>query len=53
VATHEHCESTMSVETCGHYHGLPVRDAFDAFHRLYEVWLTDERPDCRSLTCLD
>ena len=52
VATHEHCESTMGVRVCGHYFGEPVTDAFDAFRRLYKVWLTDEKPDCRALRCL-
>jgi hypothetical protein len=52
VATHEHCESTMGVEVCRHYNGQPVADAFDGFRRLYETWLTDEKPDCRVLTCL-
>jgi len=52
VATHEHCESTIGVAACGHYYGLPVADAFDAFRRLYALWLTDEAPDCLALTCL-
>jgi hypothetical protein len=52
VATHEHCEATIGVEVCGHYHGLPVADAFDGFRRLYHTWLTDQRPDCLALVCL-
>lgn len=52
VATHEHCEATMGVEVCGHYSGQPVSDAFDAFRRLYDTWLTDRRPDCLALNCL-
>ncbi len=52
VATHEHCESTMGVEVCAHYYGLPVSDAFDGFRRLYATWLTNERPDCLALPCL-
>lgn len=52
VATHEHCEATMGVETCGHYYGRPVANAFDAFRRLYDTWLTDQRPDCSALSCL-
>ena len=52
VATHEHCEATMGVEVCGHYFGQPVADAFDGFRRLYATWLTDQRPDCRALTCV-
>jgi hypothetical protein len=51
VATHEHCEATMGVEICSHYYGKPVVDAFDGFRRLYELWLTDLRPDCLALTC--
>jgi hypothetical protein len=53
VVTHEHCESTIGVEACRHYHGLPVADAFDGFRRLYGTWLTGEKPDCLSLTCFD
>ena len=37
VVTHEHCEATMGVTACGHYFGYPVRDAFDAVTRLYDV----------------
>ena len=32
--------------------GKSVADAFDAFRRLFEIWLTDQKPDCRALTCL-
>ena len=53
VATHEHCEATMGVEVCRHYAGQPVFGAFDAFRRLYGVWLLDANPDCRALVCLD
>jgi len=53
VATHEHCEATIGVEACGHYYGLPVADAFDGFRRLYGTWLTDQKPDCAALDCLD
>lgn len=52
VATHEHCEATIGVATCSHYEGRPVADGFDAFRRLYALWLTDERPACDDLTCL-
>ena len=52
VATHEHCEATMGVEVCGHYYGLPVADAFDGFHRLYDAWLTNQKPDRLALICL-
>lgn len=52
VATHEHCEAVMGVAVCGHSYGQPVLDAFDAFRRLYTVWLTDEKPDCTALPCL-
>ena len=53
VATHEHCEATMGVESSGHNYGLPVVDAFDGFRRLYGTWLTDQKPDCAALDCLD
>ena len=53
VATHEHCEATMSIKVCGHYAGHPVVGAFDGFRRLYECWLLDTKPDCRALACLD
>lgn len=52
VATHEHCDATMGVEACGHYYGQPVVDAFDAFRRLFDTWLTDQKPDCLALICL-
>jgi hypothetical protein len=52
VATHEHCEATMGVDVCGHYYGHPVAGAFDGFRRLYDTWLTDQKPDCLALTCL-
>jgi hypothetical protein len=52
VATHEHCEATIGHPACGHYFGEPVVDAQDGFRRLYELWLSDEKPDCASLPCL-
>lgn len=52
VLTHEHCEAVMGSPTCRHYFGEPVRDAFDAFRRLYLVWLSGEAPDCAALRCL-
>lgn len=52
VATHEHCQATMGVEVCGHYYGQPVADGFDAFRRLFDTWLTDQKPDCLALICL-
>jgi hypothetical protein len=52
VATHEHCESTMGYETCGHYQGEPASGALDGFLRLYGVWLTGQKPDCSTLQCL-
>lgn len=52
VATHEHCEATMGLPSCGHYYGPPVADAPGAFRRLYDLWLTEQKPDCLALTCL-
>jgi hypothetical protein len=52
VATHEHCEASIGVSICSHYHGPPVVDAFDAFNRLYDLWLTGTAPDCTALRCL-
>jgi hypothetical protein len=52
VVTHEHCEATLGSATCDHYSGDPVADATDGFRRVYELWLTDERPDCSTLPCL-
>lgn len=52
VATHEHCEATLGIEVCGHYHGRPVVDAFDGFRRLYDTWLSDQGPDCSALVCI-
>lgn len=51
-ATHEHCEPTIGLVDCDHYAGDPVVDAFDAFERLYGMWLAGERPDCSALVCL-
>lgn len=53
VATHEHCEATMGVPTCGHYSGEPVADALDGFVRLYTIWLMGLNPDRSALSCLD
>jgi hypothetical protein len=53
VVTHEHCEETMGVPTCRHYFGEPVVDALEGFMRLYELWLSDEKPDCSALRCLE
>lgn len=53
VATHEHCEATIGVAACSHYFGEPVVDAIEGFMRLYELWLSDEKPDCSALRCLD
>jgi hypothetical protein len=52
VATHEDCEATLGVAVCNHYFGEPVVDAEDGFMRLYELWLSDEKPDCSGLPCL-
>ena len=52
VATHEHCEATIGVVTCDHYFGEPVARASEGFMRLYELWLSDEKPDCSVLPCL-
>ena len=52
VATHEHCESTMGVAACSHYYGRPVADAIDGFNGLYDLWLTDTKPDCGAIQCL-
>jgi hypothetical protein len=51
-AVHEHCKPTIGVVDCDHYAGDPVQDAFDAFERLYGLWLAGERPDCSTLPCL-
>lgn len=53
VATHEHCEGTMGYVTCDHYFGEPVGDAQEGFMRLYALWLSDEKPDCSKMRCLD
>ena len=45
-------EATIGVGRCGHYYGPPVAHAFDGFRRLYDTWLTDQKPDCLALTCL-
>ncbi len=52
VATHEHCEATIGVVLCDHYSGEPVVDARAGFMRVYELWLSDEKPDCSALRCL-
>jgi hypothetical protein len=53
VATHEHCEATLGVALCDHYFGEPVPDARSGFLRLYDLWLTNQQPDCSKLRCLD
>lgn len=53
VATHEHCEATLGRPFCEHYFGEPIPDAREGFLRLYELWLSDEKPDCSNLRCLD
>jgi hypothetical protein len=52
VATHEHCEATIGVVMCGHYFDAPVIEAKQGFMRLFELWLSDEIPDCSALRCL-
>ena len=52
VATHEHCEATLGHAVCAHYFGEPVVDAAEGFMRLYELWLSDEKPACSALRCL-
>ncbi len=52
VATHEHCEATIGLTVCSHYAGEPVSGAIDGFRRLYDVWLTNTKPDCSQLRCL-
>lgn len=52
VATHEHCEAAMGHAVCGHYSGEPVSGAIDGFRRLYNVWLSNTKPDCSQLHCL-
>lgn len=53
VVTHEHCETTMGRVECAHYFGEPVASALDAFERLYGLWLTNARPQCSALSCLE
>ncbi len=53
VATHEHCEATMGHVVCGRYSGEPVSGAIDGFRRLYNVWLSNTKPDCSQLHCLE
>ncbi len=53
VVTHEHCESTLGVESCRHFAGDPVDGAREGFFRLYGLWLAGTKPDCSSLRCLD
>ena len=52
VVTHEHCEVTIGNVRCGHYAGVPVRDAFDGFDRIYNTWLDGHKPECALLRCL-
>ncbi len=52
VAIHEHCEAMLGHATCDHYFGEPIGDAEEGFIRLYDLWLTDEKPDCSKLHCL-
>jgi hypothetical protein len=53
VATHEHCEKALGYPVCGHYFGEPVAGAIHGFHRLYGIWLTNQKPACSDLHCLD
>lgn len=53
VATHEHCEASIGYAACDHYFGQPIGDAREGFLRLYELWLSDDKPDCSTLRCLD
>ncbi|NJD29071.1 MAG: hypothetical protein FIA92_12350 [Chloroflexi bacterium] len=53
VATHDHCETTIGHAPCEHYAGEPVADARQGLLRLYTLWLTNEKPDCSTLRCLD
>ncbi|MEO5703791.1 MAG: hypothetical protein ABIZ52_07830 [Candidatus Limnocylindrales bacterium] len=53
VATHEHCEVTMGHVVCRHYGGDPIVDAHDGFARVYDAWLSNRKPDCSALSCLD
>jgi len=53
VATHEHCEATMGHVACGHYAGPPVGGAIEGFSRLYNAWLSNTKPDCSRLRCLE
>lgn len=52
VATHEHCEATLGHVVCGHYSGEPLSGAIDGFDRLYNVWLSNTKPDCSRHHCL-
>ena len=53
VAVHEHCEATMGHVDCSHDSGEPVSGAIDGFRRLYDLWLSNAKPDCLHLHCLD
>lgn len=52
VVVHEHCESPIGQSACGHHHGRPVKDGFQAVELLMRVWI-DEQPDCADLPCLE
>jgi hypothetical protein len=43
----------MGNVTYDHYFGEPVPSALAAFDQLYGLWLTNARPDCSSLLCLE
>jgi hypothetical protein len=51
VVVHEHCESPIGHELCGHYEGSPIKDAYAGVMTLMDVWSADP-PDCSRLRCL-
>lgn len=52
VATHEHCEAPIGHAPCPHHRAEPCAGAIDGLERLYGLWLSGTRADCRSLRCL-
>jgi hypothetical protein len=52
VLVHEHCEEVLGQPTCGHYHGIPVENGYEALDRLLVTWARPEPLGCTSLRCI-
>ena len=52
VLVHEHCQESLGRPACDHYHGIPVRNGYEALGRLLGAWGQPGPLGCSALRCI-